>query len=782
MKRVHFAFVLCFAFSIVVLLPSSVAQQPSASGSTLIVPHVIRFAGVLKDFSGHALTGVVGITFSLYRDQEGGATLWIETQNASLDANGRYDVLLGAQHAEGVPMELFTSGEARWLGIHVQGQSTEQPRVLLVSVPYALKAADAETVGGLPPSAFVRAAVPATTADTTINASTGMAAPAVLAVTGSGTLNFLPMWTGTTPSTTIGNSALFQTGSGPTAKIGINTTTPNATLDVHGATTVRGFLSLPSAGTATATQGFSSNAEQMTASAYNSTTKAAVSQTFSWQAEPVGNNTGSPSGKSNLLFASGTGSPAETGLSISSKGAITLTANLTAKQLVSNVATGTAPLVVSSTTQVSNLNASQLGGLAASAFAHVAGSNTFSGNQSVTGNLSATQQLISTVATGTAPLNVNSTTEVRKLNANFLGGNPASAFAFIGASNTFVPNQLFEGNGINMILGDPGCGPGFAAIGFGALSACNNYSITGDGTHTFLNRPSGGEMLFREGNNDQMIIASGGVITTNTTTDSGTGLTVTSSAGQAGQFNGGTDSFGFGHGGLEADGGNDTGASVAGDGVVAFGGNSSAATGVPGNGIYAGGGTGPAGSSGYAGFFGGDVHISGNLSKSGGSFKIDHPLDPANKYLYHSFVESPDMKNIYDGVVTMDANGEAVVELPDWFGVLNRDFRYQLTCIGGFAPVYIAQKVQNNSFKIAGGQPGMEVSWQVTGIRKDAWANAHRIPVEEEKNARERGHYLHPELYGAPEERGIEWARHPELMKHLKERRALAPKPVTPPK
>lgn len=177
-------------------------------------------------------------------------------------------------------------------------------------------------------------------------------------------------------------------------------------------------------------------------------------------------------------------------------------------------------------------------------------------------------------------------------------------------------------------------------------------------------------------------------------------------------------------------------------------------------------------STGYAGQFDGNVNITGNLSKTGGAFKIDHPLDPANKYLYHSFVESPDMMNVYNGNVALDGNGEAVVELPDWFEALNRDFRYQLTCIGGFAPVYIAQEIAGNRFVIAGGTPGLKVSWQVTGIRQDAWANAHRIPVEVEKPAKEQGYYLHPELYGAPEEKSMEWAHHPAQMRRMRDRRA----------
>lgn len=154
---------------------------------------------------------------------------------------------------------------------------------------------------------------------------------------------------------------------------------------------------------------------------------------------------------------------------------------------------------------------------------------------------------------------------------------------------------------------------------------------------------------------------------------------------------------------------------------------------------------------GYAGYFAGKVHVNGNLSKLSGSFKIDHPLDPANKYLYHSFVESPDMMNIYNGNVMLDEKGEAWVALPDWFEALNQDFRYQLTPIGGWAPLYVAQKIRGNRFQIAGGEPGLEVSWQVTGIRHDVWAEQNRIPVEQNKPADDKGLYLYPKGYGRPE-------------------------------
>ena len=147
-------------------------------------------------------------------------------------------------------------------------------------------------------------------------------------------------------------------------------------------------------------------------------------------------------------------------------------------------------------------------------------------------------------------------------------------------------------------------------------------------------------------------------------------------------------------------------------------------------------------------FFAGDVTVIGNIYKGGGTFKIDHPLDPLNKYLYHSFVESPDMMNVYNGNTILGDNGEATIELPDWFDALNKDFRYQLTPIGAPGPnLYVSKEIDNNTFKIAGGKAGMKVSWQVTGIRHDPYANLHRVKVEEDKPIGERGKYLHPDAY-----------------------------------
>lgn len=158
---------------------------------------------------------------------------------------------------------------------------------------------------------------------------------------------------------------------------------------------------------------------------------------------------------------------------------------------------------------------------------------------------------------------------------------------------------------------------------------------------------------------------------------------------------------------------------------------------------------GQVGTGAWAGYFTGGTYAQW-LYKAGGSFLIDHPLDPAHKNLLHSFVESPDMKNIYDGVVVLDASGSATVVLPDWFEALNMDFRYQLTCIGRAAPIYISQEISGNAFSISGGTLGLKVSWQVTGTRHDAFANMYRPKVESAKSAVQMGHYLNPEAFGLP--------------------------------
>jgi hypothetical protein len=150
-------------------------------------------------------------------------------------------------------------------------------------------------------------------------------------------------------------------------------------------------------------------------------------------------------------------------------------------------------------------------------------------------------------------------------------------------------------------------------------------------------------------------------------------------------------------------------------------------------------------------FFNGNLDVFGAITAGVKDFKIDHPLDPTNKFLYHSSVESSEMMNIYTGNATLDNGGEAAVSLPKWFESLNTDFRYQLTAVGAAAPnLHVGQEIAHHQFRIAGGAPGIKVSWQVTAVRHDAYAKAHPLAVEVRKSDKERGHYLYPDAFGVP--------------------------------
>jgi hypothetical protein len=338
--------------------------------------------------------------------------------------------------------------------------------------------------------------------------------------------------------------------------------------------------------------------------------------------------------------------------------------------------------------------------------------------------------------------------------AGVFGGNSASG-------GNGVLGQAFNGTGVRGIsstsFGVFGSSATFTAVearsitGFGVFGSSN----TNTGVHGESNTGTG--VFGRTNQNGQVGVwgfnAGGGVAVYGDSPD-GTGVIGVSA-----------NSLGAGVSGINTtDGIGATGQSTAGLGVFA---NSNTGVAVlaqttEGTGVMSFAGDGAAGE------FIGDVSVSGMLTKGGGSFKIDHPLDPANKMLSHSFVESPDMMNIYNGNISTDANGEATVVLPAYFAALNRDFRYQLTVIGQFAQAIVASEISDNRFQIRTDKPSVKVSWQVTGIRQDAWANKNRIPVEEPKPDRERGYYIHPELYEQPEERNVEWARRPELMNRVR--------------
>ena len=164
---------------------------------------------------------------------------------------------------------------------------------------------------------------------------------------------------------------------------------------------------------------------------------------------------------------------------------------------------------------------------------------------------------------------------------------------------------------------------------------------------------------------------------------------------------------------------------------------------------------------GYGLFSEGPAKVAGNLTVTGtingavGASMIDHPLDPANKFLSHTFVESSEMKTIYDGVVELDGKGEGTVELPDWFEALNGDVRYQLTPISELAPLFVRSKVKSGRFLIAGGAAGQEVKPAGHGHPQGRLGRGAPIPVEEAKKGDVKGRYLHPEEHGQKASKGI---------------------------
>jgi hypothetical protein len=299
---------------------SATLVAPLAASAPTVVPALVPYSGVAVDRDGHALSGETGITFLIYKDQNGGEPLFTETQSVVPDSTGHYAVHLGASMSSGIPLDLFSSGEARWLEVQIAGQPS-QPRILLASVPYALKAGDATTLGGLPASAFALAAskTPAYAAGV-IPAAIIPNAGATVTTTG-GTGNNLAKFSG---ASTIVNSILFDNGT----EVGIGTTSPSATLTVNGTVVVdgsssyNGYLQLSPTGTANSSKANNSQLFKMFASVFNSSSKTAITPHFEWQVEPTGNNTSTTGATLNFLASPSSATAAETGLFINTNGTI----------------------------------------------------------------------------------------------------------------------------------------------------------------------------------------------------------------------------------------------------------------------------------------------------------------------------------------------------------------------------------------------------------------------------------------------------------------------------
>jgi len=873
----------------------TLAQMPVQTASAL--PRLVRFGGTAKDLNGTPLTGIVGITFALYSEQTGGAPLWLETQNATADGNGHYMVLLGSTKPEGLPAELFTSEQAHWVGVQISGQAA-QSRVLLVSAPYALKAGDAETIGGLPPSAFMLAAPALINSSASNGAAEIISPPTVTDVTTTGgTLNYLPIFSG---ADTIVDSIVFQSATSP-FRIGINTATPATALDVNGGGTIRGTLGLPITGAATAAAGKNSQGLNLVASSFSSTSGTAQSQVFRLQAEPAANDTAAPSGTLNLLYGLGTAAPTETGLKISSKGVFTfatgqtfpgtgsgtitgvtagtaLTGGGTAGSVTLDVDTTKVPLLSAANTFTASLTLTS-GNLSLAAtssaktgviniggvpFLHgfsKGSQNVFvggAGNFTTTGTANAATGFGALAAQGSGSLNTASGSSA--LLADTTGSNNTAAgadalssvttgnsntgvgvfagptvgtlsnttaigaYAKVGQSDSLVLGQTTAGIpgathvsvgigtatpistmevavsntgaiGPTLTLTNPGGDNtsnftyGAATIDFNttAISTSGTYNpgarieAIDDGVHStdinFLsNIYGGGSGTPNNGMQTNMTIFGLSGTVSLGTNEAQSQLEVIGSTYEGVWAFGGTEAdFGMFQGlnGLRAGGGSSTGTDTGGIGAWLFGGDSDA--GETGEGLLVWTGESDSGPIGLAADFEGDVFVDGTLSANTKEFKIDHPLDPANKYLVHASVESSEMMNIYSGNVTTDELGLATVILPDWFQAENTDFRYQLTVIDErFAQAIVSKRIENNQFTIHTNASNVQVSWQITAVRHDAYAQAHPMVVEQIKGDKERGFYQHPELYGQPKNKQTQWGLNPTMVQSaLAEKRKL---------
>jgi hypothetical protein len=299
------------------------AQESSTQGSGIVqpaetvVPQLIRYSGVAPNRSGE----VVEAVFRIYASRQGGDAIWTETQRISVGADGKYNVLLGAASEGGLPQAVFAAGQGQWLGVSIE-RAEEMARTKLAAVAYAMKAADAETLGGVAAANYVtQAQLASTTQALTAAALTDQASQRVVpdtAPSGSGAPGYLPLWTG---ASVLGDSALYQSGTGATAKLGIGTGTPAATLDVNGTTMLQGAVSVPSQGTATNALGYSSWPVNLSGSVYDSASGTPVAQTFSWAVAPFENDTAVAQGYLALNFAAGANPPKQI-LAINSVGQI----------------------------------------------------------------------------------------------------------------------------------------------------------------------------------------------------------------------------------------------------------------------------------------------------------------------------------------------------------------------------------------------------------------------------------------------------------------------------
>ena len=815
-------------------IPAVCQSVQTSAVNAPVVPQTIKYDGVAVEHAG----GKLEVAFRIYPSMEGGEPLWSETQSVSIGADGKYSVFLGADTPGGLPQTVFVAGQARWLGISIAG-APEQTRVPWVSVAYAMKAADAETLGGLPVSAFMRtnpsgnsSPGAASTAGKNSNSVSPATASASSTVTGSGRIDYIPMWTGTTQ---LGTSIIFQAG----GNIGVGITTPpGAKLDAAGTGVVLRGISSGKAGagvfgsatsTSGSTNGVTGEASSTTSyvAGVNGYESASTGLVFgvNGNTNSTGNGaagvngwegatTGLVYGVNGGTLSSTNGAAGVTGYEGAKTGYVfgvsgfTTSSTVNAAGVIGNDGAATGQVYgVSGLTYSAGNFAAGVGGYEGAATGQVYGVigdavSATNNSVGVYGNEEATTGQVfgvfgaaastTTNAAGVDGLEYATTGQVFGVSGgtSSTGSGAAAVNGYEGAATGRVfgvaGNTASSGDYAAGVWGNEGSTTGnvygvwggtVSPNGVGVFGV-NNSTTGGTAVSGIMNATSGqGSGVFGSTNSPDGTGVSG---VNNSVSGQGIGVLGTSagtSTGAAAVKGIATDTTGQNYGVVG------TSYSVTGYGVFGSspykavagwsqscsGGTCTVASGIAGEFITGVGGTILSGSqrtsdtitqvfsvdSDGDGVFAGNLTVLGNVSKGGGSFKIDHPLDPANKYLSHSFVESPDMMNVYNGNITTDKHGLATVVLPGYFGALNRDFRYQLTVIGQFAQAIVAEEIENNRFVIRTSKPGVRVSWQVTGIRQDAYANADRIPVEEDKPPKERGLYLHPEVFGQPADKSV---------------------------
>jgi hypothetical protein len=486
------------------LLLAQEAQQSAPSAAAASVPRLIRITGSGRDGGGNPLSGNNRITFALYQNQTDQVPLWQETQTVSLAVDGRYSVLLGATLEGGLPLEIFAAGEAHWLGVRPDGQP-EQPRILLLSVAYALKAADSDMLGGRPASAFVLADSQDSPAQQASNAASGpslQAGPwaaipfaaslpqvqpppascAAITSDGTATANHLSKFT--TPCN-LENSAIFESG----GNVGIGNANPAGPLDVSGNAFFRGPLSaeggavMTPSGVATTTQAYISNPFDQEVSVFNATLLRSTDYLFRWQGEPVGNNTTNTGATLHLLYGV-PGHVEETGLSLAKTGILTFAPGQTFPGLgtVTSIATGTGltggPITSSGTISIpaggitNNLLANSAITVTAGSGLSGGGTVGLGGTITLTNSSPGSGGTVSSIATGTG-----------------LTGGPITKTGTISIPAGGITNNLLANSAIKVTAGSGLSGGG--TVGLGGTVTLTNSAPSSGGTVTSIATGSG---------------------------------------------------------------------------------------------------------------------------------------------------------------------------------------------------------------------------------------------------------------------------------------------------